>query len=194
IEKVNEFQPTVLIFDAHGEFDQETLSSYLRVNNNDRITGAMIIEEKIFAPIVFLSACHTNPNYGYINKLADAFFQAGCISVTATYFPISVRSGFNVYLRVLNSLDYACRHPIHKNWLSFVSHIIRTSYIMDLSAYSIELVMKSSLSKDSKERLINKIKSTTLNANIKMTRFHGRKETKNEFITELKGCIPDCRK
>jgi len=190
IEKVNEFKPSILIFDSHGDYDKDTLSSFLRVNKNDRITGEMIVKEKIFAPIVFLSACHTNPNYGYINKLADAFFEAGCVSVTATYFPISIRSGFNVYLRVLNSLDHVSRHAVHKNWLSFVGHIIRTSHIMDLSTYAIAFTLRSPLDRDQKNKLIEKIKELTLKANIRMTKFHGRADTKNKYVAELKSILP----
>ncbi|MBT1712356.1 CHAT domain-containing protein [Fulvivirgaceae bacterium PWU5] len=190
IAKVNEYKPSILIFDSHGGFDKETLSSFLWVNENEKITGDMIVKEQIFAPIVFLSACHTNPNYGYINKLADAFFEAGCISVTATYFPISIRSGFNVYLRVLNSLAHASRNPAHKNWLSFVSHIIRTSYIMDLSTYVYEFTVTSSLTMDAKDELINRVQELTLQATIRMTRFHDRVNAKDDYIESLKAILP----
>ena len=189
IREVNEFQPSLLIFDCHGGFDKDTLSSYLYVND-EKITGHMIIKEKIFAPIVFLSACHTNPNYGYINRIADAFFEAGCLSVTATYFPITIRSGFYIYLRVLAGLDDVAKRPVHKNWLAYVSHILRTSYIMDVSTYSIEKVITSNLDAEQKQVLIDKIKQLTLEANIKMIPFRGRTEARDEFTKQLKLIIP----
>jgi hypothetical protein len=86
---VNEHRPNLLIFDCHGHYDTDSLSSYL-VINKERLDGAGIVKNRISAPIVFLSACFTNPTYGYVNGIANAFFEAGSLAVTATYFPISI--------------------------------------------------------------------------------------------------------
>ncbi|QXP65764.1 CHAT domain-containing protein [Polaribacter sp. AHE13PA] len=127
---IKEIKPDILIFDCHGGYDKSTRTTYLCIGN-EILDGKFVIENEIFAPIIFLSACGTAPTYGTINSISNAFFEAGAISVTSTYLPISITSGSILYLRLLNKLDYASKNVIHKNWLEFVSHLIRTSSIND---------------------------------------------------------------
>jgi hypothetical protein len=133
---IEKFKPDLLIFDCHGGFDSVTNSSYLEIGS-DILDSKYIVENNIFAPIVFLSACGTAPTYGTNNPIANAFFQAGSLSVTSTFLPISIDSGSILYLRLLNKLDYASKNIIHKNWLEFVCHIIRTSTINDAYMYAL---------------------------------------------------------
>lgn len=128
IKAVKENKPDLLIFDCHGDFDEKKLSSFLWINN-EKLTGEDIISNNISAPLVFLSACNTNPNYGYTGLIADAFFEAGALSVTSTFLPINVDEGSILYIRLLNNLSYVSNKAIHQNWLNFVSHLIRTSII-----------------------------------------------------------------
>jgi len=139
---VKRIKPDFLIFDCHGGYDKETRSSFLHIGN-DILTGEYIVKNDISAPIVFLSACGTAPTYGTNNPIANAFFQAGAISVTSTYLPISVDKGSILYLRILNKLSYAAGRTIHKNWLEFICHLIRTSSIND--AYSLVLDKKENI-------------------------------------------------
>lgn len=125
---VERYKPEILIFDCHGNIDDEKKTSYL-VINGQRLYGNDIIKNNIFAPIVFLSCCNTNPNYGYIHKLQDAFFQAGALTVTGTFLPISIQRGTVYYLRFLNLLQEEFTHQVHANWLSFISQIIRSSIL-----------------------------------------------------------------
>ncbi|WP_333597772.1 CHAT domain-containing protein [Chryseobacterium flavum] len=125
---VAKFNPELLIFDCHGGFDSKTNSTYLQIGK-DILDSKYIVENEIFAPIVFLSACGTAPTYGTMNPIANAFFEAGALSVTSTFLPIAVDSGSILYLRLLSKLEYALKKTIHKNWLEFISHIIRTSTI-----------------------------------------------------------------
>jgi hypothetical protein len=129
-EEIQLIKPDLIIFDCHGGYDESDHSTYLFIGN-EKLTGDYIVNNNITAPLVFLSACGTAPTYGTINTIANAFFEAGALSVTTTYIPISIQSGSILYLRILNNLDYASRHPIHKNWLAFLAHIIRTSSIND---------------------------------------------------------------
>jgi len=129
-QAIDKEKPELLIFDCHGGYDEETQSTYLNIGNY-RLDGHYIVENNLSAPIVFLSACGTAPTYGTMNPIANAFFEAGAISVTSTFLPISVDSGSILYLRVLNKLSYAANHTIHKNWLEFIGHLIRTSSIND---------------------------------------------------------------
>ena len=128
IKAVNENKPDLLIFDCHGDFDEKTLSSFLWINN-EKLTGEDITSNNVSAPLVFLSACNTNPNYGYTGLIADAFFEAGALSVTSTFLPINIDEGSILYIRLLNNLSYASNKSVHQNWLNFISHLIRTSII-----------------------------------------------------------------
>lgn len=119
--------PDLLIFDCHGNFDEKTLSSYLVVDGKNKVllTGEDIIKHQISAPLVFISACSTMPNYGYVKFLSDAFFQAGAFSVTATFLPIKMRDAAVLMIRLLNNLKQMEKKVIHCNWLAFISHTLR---------------------------------------------------------------------
>lgn len=125
---VKKYKPEILIFDCHGNIDEEKKTSYL-VINGQRLYANDIVENRIFAPIVFLSCCNTNPNYGYIHKIQDAFFQAGALTVTGTFLPISIQRGTVYYIRLLNLLNVEFSRQVHSNWLSFISQIIRSSIL-----------------------------------------------------------------
>lgn len=140
---VQSIKPDILIFDCHGGYDKETKTTFLYIGN-EKLDGNFVVENQITAPIVFLSACGTAPTYGTINVIANAFFEVGALSVTSTYMPITVNSGSILYLRLLNKLEFAAKSVIHKNWLEFVSHVIRTSSIND--AYMMALNKNRDLS------------------------------------------------
>lgn len=127
---VKEIEPEILIFDCHGDIDKTNQTSYLIINKQ-KLTGAEIVKHNISAPIIFLSCCNTSPNYAYINKLHDAFFQAGAITVTGTFLPISIKRGTVYYIRLLSLLKVELSKKLFVNWLSFISHVIRTSFIHD---------------------------------------------------------------
>jgi hypothetical protein len=156
IDSVVKYKPELLIFDCHGEFDSDNSSTHLLIGN-EKLTNEVIVKNNIFAPLIFISACGTAPLYGLINTVANGFFEAGALSVTATYLPIEINSGSILYIRLLNKLDYAAKNGIHKNWLEFISHIIRTSSIMD--AYS--HVFKKSKNFSKKEWQESNIKTLT---------------------------------
>ena len=128
---IKEIEPFLLIFDCHGNIDSATETSYLCIGD-DKLTGNDIVQFNITAPIVFLSCCNTSPNYGYINKLHDAFFQAGAMTVTGTFLPISIKRGTTYYIRLLSLLKIELTNNLFNNWLSFISNIMRTSLIHDV--------------------------------------------------------------
>jgi len=125
---VKKHNPEFIIFDCHGGFDPKENSTFLQIKD-ERLDGKWIVENEISAPLILLSACGTAPTYGTINPIANAFFEAGAIAVTSTFLPISIDAGSILYLRVLNKLKHAANNAIHKNWLEFICHIIRTSSI-----------------------------------------------------------------
>lgn len=189
IEQVKLHQPDLLIFDCHGGFDEDQLSSYLIING-EVLTPTEIVINKISAPIVFLSACHTNPTYGYLNKLADAFFEAGCVAITATYFPISVQAGTNLYIRILNNLRTAAISPVHKNWLEFVCHIIRTSYLKEV-IYQCELSIElASISEKAKGYFRKELKKLNMDSSLYLLRQNHRERVFKEFHSRLMRIIP----
>ncbi len=190
IRQVELHRPEFLIFDVHGGFDPITLSSYLLINN-ERITGADIVKHKITAPIVFLSACHTNPNYGYLGKIADAFFEAGCLAITATYFPVSVKSATSIYMRILNNLAYASKKPMHRNWLEFISHVVRTSWFKDVINKTRFNVANSNYSDEDKSSIESRLREFDLNTSIKIMRNENRPKIQADFYGNLKKICPE---
>ncbi|BFO67439.1 CHAT domain-containing protein [Chryseobacterium sp. KCF3-3] len=131
--EVHSFKPDLLIFDCHGDFDGKELSSFLVVDgkNKIRLTGEEIISRGISAPLVFISACSTMPNYGYVKLLSDAFMQAGAFAVTATFLPIMMKDAAVLILRLLNNLKQQQDKVIFSNWLAFVSHTLRSTLISE---------------------------------------------------------------
>lgn len=127
---VEKHRPDFLIFDCHGGIDTDSNSTYLIIGD-EKLDSKKIVNNNISAPLVLLSACGTAPTYGTMNPIANAFFELGALSVTSTFLPISVDGGSILYLRLLNKLNHAANGVIHKNWLEFMSHIIRTSTIND---------------------------------------------------------------
>lgn len=123
-----DIKPHFLIIDAHGDFDETTSQSYLWLGN-EKLTGDIVADNWLSSRLVFLSACSTFTTYNSISTIANAFFQAGAASVTTSYMPVNVKEATWLYTRLLRQLSYAAIEPVHKNWLAFVSHIQRTSYI-----------------------------------------------------------------
>jgi len=188
-DQISLHRPDFLIFDCHGGFNPETLSSHLDINGQS-LTADAIARDKLVAPLVFLSACHTNPNYGYLNKLADAFFEVGCISITATYFPISILSGSNIYFRLLKNLSNAAKAPVHKNWLEFVSHVVRTSYYKDVVYATMRNVESSETNEKDKGKILRTLHKLNIRIGVNMLRADRRIEIMKEFEEELKNICP----
>jgi len=145
---VKEYSPKILIFDCHGGFDKEDFSTHLSIGD-EKLTNKIIIEKEITAPIVFLSACGTAPNYGFFNSIAQGFFEAGALSVTTTFLPVDINTSSLLYARLLYKLKGAIELKMHKNWLGFISHLVRTSPI-------VEVVHDSSLKEDIDETKVTK--------------------------------------
>lgn len=128
VEAVKEFKPSFLIFDTHGNYDSKNRNSFLCIGD-EILSGDLIEKHNITAPLVFLSACYTNPIYGYVNTIGEAFFGAGALSVTASFMPINIFTGTMLYNRVIANLSKAAIKPLHSTWLSFIAHNIRTSIL-----------------------------------------------------------------
>lgn len=125
---LNEIKPQLLVIDTHGDYDSTSHQSYLFMGD-DKIYPQEIIDHHVAVPMVFLSACNTAPTYNMSNTLANGFVQSGSLTVTSSYLPLDVSESSSVYLRLLKLLSVASQQCIHKNWLAFISHILRTSYI-----------------------------------------------------------------
>ncbi|GAA4213124.1 hypothetical protein GCM10022289_44840 [Pedobacter jeongneungensis] len=123
-------RPQILIFDCHCNYDAATANCYLQIGGK-QIYPRQIVEHQIAAPIVYLASCNTNPNYDNIEKLHDAFFQSGALSVTGTFLPLDMLKGTFIYLRMLALLNSANERRVSGNWLHFLSFSIRTSLIWE---------------------------------------------------------------
>jgi hypothetical protein len=130
---IQKYKPELLIFDCHGGFDKKTLSSFLIIDGKKNVilTGEDIIKNRISAPLVFLSACSTMPNYGYVKFLSDAFIEAGAYTVTATFLPILITDAATLIVRLLGKLSQVASNPYHMNWLNLISHVLRTTLIYE---------------------------------------------------------------
>lgn len=171
---IKELKPEFLIFDCHGGYDEETRSTFLYIGD-EKMDGKYIVNNHIFAPIVFLSACGTAPTYDLIQPIANAFFEVGALSVTSTYLPIDINSGSVLYLRILNNLEYCSDKSIHKNWLEFICHLIRTSSISE--AYN-KLI-------DNKEELDFNVINSNAHSLFKSQIFSARRKLFKELDDEI---------
>lgn len=125
---VKEVNPEFLIIDCHGGVDENTHQSFLMMGD-DSVSGEDIIANDIHPRLVFLSACKTFTTCNTVSTIANAFFQTGAASVITSYMSLEVMPSTMLYCRLLNNLNHAARNPVHFNWLSFMSHLLRTSYI-----------------------------------------------------------------
>ncbi len=125
---VRQHNPFLLIIDTHGGTDLKNHQSFIWIGK-DQVYPQDIVNKKISAPLVWLSACTTAPVYNDINSLANGFCEAGAHAVTSAYMPLDIEDSSILYLRVIHQLSQAATQKIHKNWLAFVSHILRSSYI-----------------------------------------------------------------
>lgn len=125
---VEEVNPDLLIVDCHGDVDKVTHQSYLIIGD-DIVGGEDIINSHIHPRLVFLSACNTFTAYNSVGTIANAFFQSGANAVTTAYMPLEIMPATTLYCRLLVNLERASQKKIHRNWLSFMSHLMRTSYI-----------------------------------------------------------------
>lgn len=123
-----ETRPELLIIDTHGGVDETTHDSFIMMGD-DIVTGDDVVNSGIGPQLVFLSACNTFTTYNTINTIANAFFQIGANAVTTSYMPLHVLPATVLYIRLLRNLNEAVHKNIHLNWLSFISHLMRTSYI-----------------------------------------------------------------
>ena len=128
---VNDFRPKLLVFDTHGRFRDNNSGSELQIGH-EFLNGENVIDHLRDVPLVMLSTCWGAPLYGCPNTIAHAFFENGTFAVTSSMLPISALKGAVLYSRVLHNLRYACTHPMHDSWSSFMSHNVRTSYFDDL--------------------------------------------------------------
>ena len=145
-EKIKTFKPEILIFDSHGHLDTTNKKVSIEINS-ELLDGDQIVKNAISAPIIYLSCCSTDPNFDYTAKINDAFFEAGALTITGTFLPISIQRGTKFYLRLLNMLKEKGTYEYFPNWLGFIAHIIRTSFIQDLIFTNIRK-RKSKLTED----------------------------------------------
>ena len=126
---VKKYKPELLIIDTHGGTDLNNHQSYLMMGD-EKVYPSDIAQRGIYARMVFLSACNTAPCYNAVNTVANAFMEVGASVVTSSYLPLDVAESSILYIRILNQLCVAAKNNIHRNWLSFISHILRTSFVM----------------------------------------------------------------
>lgn len=128
-DAVKKHQPELLIIDTHGGTDLTLHQSYIYMGD-EKVYPQDISKRKISARLVFLSACNTAPCYNDVNTVANALLEVGASAVTSSYLPLDVVESSTLYIRIMNQLNMAAKQDIHRNWLAFISHMLRTSFIM----------------------------------------------------------------
>lgn len=126
---VKKHKPDLLIIDTHGGTDLQNHQSYVYMGS-EKVYPKDIAKRGIFARLVFISACNTAPCYNDVNTVGNAFLEVGASAVTASYLPLDVEDSSIIYLRIMQQLAIAAKQDLHKNWLAFIAHILRTSFIM----------------------------------------------------------------
>jgi hypothetical protein len=139
-QAIDSFDPHLLIFDCHGNFDAKNSESYLVIDAKKdlRLRGQDVVDNEISAPLVFISACNTHPNFGFSKHLTDAFCEVGAFSVTATYLPIPVKDATNLIENLLMNLKIQKSQIFHHNWLSLIAYTFRLSTIMEFLSGLVE--------------------------------------------------------
>ena len=127
---LEEIQPDLLIVDTHGGTDIHTRQTFLEFGK-EKLYGQYVVKHHLSAKLVFLSACSTYPTFNLISSIANAFFEAGALSVTTSYLPLPLADATVLYMRLLHMLARASENGLHCNWLSFISHLLRTSYLQE---------------------------------------------------------------
>lgn len=147
---ISESDPYVLIYFTHGVPRSGPADSAI-VLGDGVLTGQEIIDEKLSAPIVLLMACSTAPVYGYLNPIAQAFFEAGASVVTSSTNPISIRFGAYFAKILVEILQYASENSTFPNYLSVLSHAVRVS-VFDSKFYRLRKSqkLKDKISNDAK--------------------------------------------
>lgn len=126
---VKQHKPDLLIIDTHGGTDLSNHQSYIYMGD-EKVYPKDISTRRISARLVFISACNTAPCYNDVNTVANALLEVGASAVTSSYLPLDVVESSTLYIRILNQLNQAAHQDIHRNWLAFISHMLRTSFIM----------------------------------------------------------------
>lgn len=126
---VKKHKPEFMIIDTHGGADLQNHQSFIYMGN-EKVYPKDIAERGICARLIFISACNTAPCYNDINTVANALLEVGASAVTSSYLPLDVMESSMLYIRILNQLNVAAKQDLHRNWLAFISHMLRTSFIM----------------------------------------------------------------
>lgn len=127
---VKKHNPEFLIIDTHGGTDYNNHQTFIYMGS-EKVYPQDIAKRQIHANLIFISACNTAPCYNTINTIANAFIEVGAFVVTSSYMPLDVNESSVLYIRIMNQLNMAAKENIHRNWLSFISHMLRTSFIMN---------------------------------------------------------------
>ena len=122
-------KPEFMIIDTHGGTDLTNHQSYIYMGS-EKVYPKDIASRGISARLIFISACNTAPCYNDVNTVANAFLEQGASAITSSYLPLDVKESSILYIRILNQLNMAAKMNVHRNWLAFISHILRTSFIM----------------------------------------------------------------
>jgi hypothetical protein len=126
---VKTHRPELMIIDTHGSTDLQTHQSYIMMGK-EKVYPKDIAERGIYARMIFISACNTAPCYNDVNTVGNGFLEAGASAVTSSYLPLDVDESSLLYIRIMNQLNIAAKKGLHRNWLAFISHILRTSFIL----------------------------------------------------------------
>jgi len=155
-DTINKYSPQLLIIDSHGgEEDENTV---ICIGDDIIFPDDIVKNIKTNIPLVYLSCCSLNPLIKNYNSVANAFIEAGSISVSSSLLPLDIEESSITYIRLLYMLSHIKEMPYFANWLAFISHINRTSYCTSIIEMQLSPTISNELKNEAtKENARNKV-------------------------------------
>lgn len=135
ITELNNFKGAILIFDGHGNYENESGVGTLVIGGK-AIDVWELRPYCEFPPIVIFSACDTHPLDGSHGSCANAAFTLGARTVLATTLPVhgglaAVFIG-RLILRIFEYVPLALEYRSILTWHEVISGMLRMTYASDV--------------------------------------------------------------
>lgn len=134
VNKINEYQPTLLIYYGHGKFGERDTEGSLIIKN-ERITS-IEIEKISWKPLItVLGACETEVLYSNYMNVGNLFLRSGSAAVLATYFPVEGNMA-KVFIEglirnLINTLNNESPQFLINSWADVILMTRRSHYLLD---------------------------------------------------------------
>ena len=128
---IKETDVKFLIIDTHGSYINSLSETLVRMGK-DYLRRDDVLKIKKAVPLVFFSACFTNPPHKFDSTIADGFLMNGGIAAITTYTAMDIVLGTKMIIRIINNLKFNLEHSVHETFLDFISHLNRSTKVASL--------------------------------------------------------------